>query len=95
MEFSMKNIQEQLLTTINDTTTKITTLKGAELHNLIEPHPDFPHCERFLVQLVNTLKSALDDNNYKVTKNKIISIYKKHEGKENANELRVQDLLNT
>jgi len=90
----MKNIQIQLLTTINEATSNINSLKGNELYQLIEPHPDFPHCERFLVKLVNTLKYELDEHNFKITKNKIISIYKKHEGKENANELRVKDLLN-
>ena len=91
----MNTIQTKLLNMINNTTNKVSSSKGFELYDLIEAHPDFPHCERFLVSLVNEINSELKKDDIKISKNKIISIYKKHEGKENANELRVNDLLNT
>ena len=89
----MNQIKTKLLDIINETTTKVNSAKGTELYDLIDLHPDFPHCEVFLVDLVNTLKKELKHEKINITKNQIISIYKKHEGKENANELRVENIL--
>ena len=89
----MENIKSQLLNIINRATYKVVQARGQELYSMIDPHPQFPHCEKFLVELVNELKVKLADAKINISKNQIISIYKRYEGEENANYLRVQRLL--
>lgn len=89
----MDNIKSQLLSSINRATHKVVQARGEELFSMIDPHPQFPHCEKFLVELVNELKDKLSAAKINISKNQIISIYKRYEGEENANYLRVQRLL--
>lgn len=89
----MTELKTQISTLLSSATQLITSPKTEDLQDLLDSHPDFPHCERYVVDLVNKIKSAVKDFNLKISKAELVSIYQKHSGKENANELRTEEIM--
>jgi hypothetical protein len=89
----MNELQTTIFTLLENATQTVKSAKPMDIPDLIEPHPDFPHCERFVVDLINKIKSSIERNGGRVSKAVLVNIYKKHNGNEEANESRTIEML--
>lgn len=89
----MTELQTQILTLLNQSTQTVTSAKTFDLADLLERHPDFPHCERYVVDLVNTVKSIITTAGYSISKSDLLNTYQKYSGVENANENRTDEII--
>ncbi len=88
MNERLLTLKTDVLEKLNAMQKKLETATGDELFDMIEPHVDFPHCENFLVDLVNQLKELITGYGYKITKVELVNIYKEFSSKPDSNLLR-------
>lgn len=89
----MTELQTTILSLLENATTTVRTADPADLQDLIEPHKDFPHCETFVVDLINNIKAATKDAGREVSKTKLLEIYTRYSGEENPNQARTEDIM--
>ena len=89
----MNELRTEILEQLNKTTEIVLLAKKNDLADLIESHPDFPHCERYVVDLVNIVKKMITGANRSISKSDLLSIYQKYSGIEDANTLRTDEIL--
>ena len=61
--------------------------------DLLFPHPDYPHCETYVVHLVNKIKSAFEEVHLNASKSDLVSIFYRYNGNVNANDARLADIM--
>ncbi len=93
MNERLLTLKLDILEKLVSTQKKLENATGDELFDLIDPHVDFPHCENFLVTLVNELKELITGYGYKITKVELVNIYKEFASKNNSNELRAAKIV--
>jgi hypothetical protein len=72
------------------------TAKQQALKNdpdLLDAHKDFPHCEVYVVDLVDKIKSSFAEVHTTVSKSDIVNIFYRYSGNINANEARLNDIM--
>lgn len=57
------------------------------------PHPDFPHCEIYVVDLVNNIKASFEEIHLNSSKSDLVNIFYRYSGNINANEARLADIM--
>lgn len=60
---------------------------------MLMPHPDYPHCETYVVELVDSIKSSFEEINLSVSKSDLVNIFYRYNGNVNANEARLEDIM--
>jgi hypothetical protein len=88
-----EQLQAQILSQLNNSTAMVTNAKTFQLADLLESHPDLPHCERYVVDLINSIKQTIKGANYSISKSELLNIYQKHRGIESANEMRTDEIM--
>lgn len=91
----MQELKNAIEKQLEEATKTVKNASGFELFELTESHPDFPHCERFVVELVNKMKKTIVSFGFDVQKTQLVRIYDKYKSLENANELRCRDIMNS
>lgn len=62
--------------------------------DMLMPHPKHPHCESYVVELVDSIKEAFVKSNLNViSKSDILSIFYKYSGTINADQYRLNDIM--
>ena len=90
----LKNeIKNEILDLFNNTTNKILNAQGDELFDLIESHPKFPHCEKYVVELISVLNNLIISRGFFISKGALVAIYLKHKEAVNANVKRASDII--
>ena len=89
----MNELQTQILTQLDNSTKMVTNAKTFQLADLLESHPDLPHCERYVVDLINDIKQTIKSANYSISKSELLNIYQKHRGIEGANSIRTKEIM--
>lgn len=93
MNERMLTLKSDIEDKLNQVQKKLSESTGDDLFELISPHVDFPHCENFLVDLVNELKELITGYGYKVTKVDLVNIYKEFASKPDSNMLRATKIV--
>tara|TARA_B100000073_G_scaffold343498_1_gene348445 strand:- start:3345 stop:3626 length:282 start_codon:yes stop_codon:yes gene_type:complete len=57
------------------------------------PHPDYPHCETYVVELVDSIKASFEEVHLNVSKSDLVNIFYRYNGNVNANEARLEDIM--
>jgi hypothetical protein len=86
-------IKNEILDLLNKTTNKVLNATGDDLFDLIESHPKFPHCEKYVVDLISRLNYFIQAKGFSISKGALVAIYLKHKEATNANEKRVNDII--
>lgn len=93
MNERLLTLRADVLEKLQNTQRKVEQATGDDLFDLIDPHVDFPHCENFLVTLVNDLKELITGYGYKITKVELVNIYKEFSSKTDSNTLRANKII--
>ncbi len=93
MNERLLTLRADVLEKLQNTQRKVEEATGDDLFDLIDPHVDFPHCENFLVSLVNDLKELITGYGYKITKVELVNIYKEFSSKTDSNTLRANKII--
>lgn len=88
-----EELKDILLDTMEEASLKVSSATGDDLFDLIEPHPKFQHCEKYVVQLVNDLVNIINSKGFSVSKGLIIHVYLKYKSETNANIKRVEEIM--
>jgi len=86
-------LKNELLELLHRTTNKVINATGDELFDLVESHPKFPHCEKYVVDLISRLNDFIQSKGFFISKGALVAIYLKHKEETNANEKRVNDII--
>ncbi len=89
----MTELRNTILSLLETATQTVKNTDPMDLHDLIKPHKDYPHCETFVVELVNRIKSATKDAGRDIHKTTLLEIYNRYSGDESPNEARVTDIM--
>tara|TARA_Y100000590_G_C14821995_1_gene676714 strand:+ start:78 stop:359 length:282 start_codon:yes stop_codon:yes gene_type:complete len=60
---------------------------------MLMPHPDYPHCEIYVVELVDSIKASFEEVHLNVSKSDLVNIFYRYNGNVNANEARLEDIM--
>lgn len=91
----MKELETLILQKLKAATDSVVNAKGIDVLDLTEPHPEFPHCERYVVDLVDQLKRSIVSFGFDVSKSKLVKIYHDYSGCIGADESRCRDIMRT
>ena len=93
----MSNLKQEtkndILDLLNKTTNKVINATGDELFDLVESHPKFPHCEKYVVELISVLNNLIQSKGFSISKGALVAIYLKHKEAKDANEKRANDII--
>jgi membrane protease subunit (stomatin/prohibitin family) len=89
----LKNIEEQLLSLMEEASQKVINSSGDELFSLIEPHPKFLYCEKYVVKLINDMEFLIKSNGLNVSKGFLTKVYLGLKEDKNANKKRLERIM--
>ena len=61
--------------------------------DMLLPHPDYPHCDTYVVELVDSVKDSFKKAHKNISKFDILSIFYQYNGTINADQYRLQDIM--
>jgi LmbE family N-acetylglucosaminyl deacetylase len=85
-----KKLEKQVSTLLKNSNEMVLDPKNVDM---LMPHPDYPHCDTYVVELVDSIKDSFKKSNLNISKSDVLSIFYKYNGIINADKYRLQDIM--
>lgn len=90
MNEATKQLEQQVSNILTNANKMVLDPKNIDM---LMPHPEHPHCDTYVVELVDSIKDSFKKAHRNISKSDILSIFYKYNGVVNADQYRLQDIM--